>query len=149
MFQHIVRISSSRASEAILLMLCWPVRWDPQREDLTFFNQSALLYINFFQVQIFVHRQFIPTPRRPNPSLLPSLTICVSAARACMEIIEIQWRRTGVSTCALNPLHLPLFIGCIVLLMNLWGGKLSEKETAAVVADVKKCVDLLKELEVS
>ncbi|RPD73737.1 hypothetical protein L226DRAFT_96508 [Lentinus tigrinus ALCF2SS1-7] len=125
------------------------LRWDPDRKDLTFFNQSAFLYSHFYQFQIFVHRQFIPSPRRsPSSHQLPSMTICVSAARACMEVIETQWRRTGESNCALTPLHLPLFTTAIVLLMNLWGGKLSDRETETLVADIKKCVDIFKELEV-
>ncbi|KAI0697710.1 fungal-specific transcription factor domain-containing protein [Cerioporus squamosus] len=126
------------------------LRWNPPSEDPTFFKQSAFLYINFYQIQIYIHRQFIPSPRRTAPThQLPSLTICVSAARACMEVIEVQWKRTGISHCALAPLHIVLFTTAVVLLMNLWGGKPSAREAEALVADVRKCVNVMKELEVT
>ncbi|TFK88612.1 hypothetical protein K466DRAFT_66010 [Polyporus arcularius HHB13444] len=124
------------------------LRWDSRREDPIFFRQSAFLYTNFYQIQIFIHRQFIPSPRRPRPThQLPSLMICVSAARACMEVIEVQWKRTGISDIALTPLHLVLFTTCVVLLMNLWSGKPSEREAEALVADVRRSLNIMKELE--
>ncbi|TFK88611.1 hypothetical protein K466DRAFT_662196 [Polyporus arcularius HHB13444] len=124
------------------------LRWDPRVADPIFFKQSAFLYTNFYQIQIFIHRQFIPSPRHPRPShQLPSLMICVSAARACMEVVKVQWKRTGVSDYALTPLHMVLFNTCLVVLVNLWGGKPSEREAEALVADVRKCMDIMKALE--
>ena len=67
------------------------MRWDPDRADDVFFNQSAILYSNYYVLQIFVHRPFIPSPRRPLASAklsLPSMTICVNAARACLRVLE-------------------------------------------------------------
>jgi hypothetical protein len=71
------------------------VRWDPNREDETFFNQSACLHIWYYYLQILVHRPFISLPRRPSPPSFPSLAICTNAARTCSHIIDIQQRRTG------------------------------------------------------
>ncbi|KAI0737552.1 fungal-specific transcription factor domain-containing protein [Daedaleopsis nitida] len=125
------------------------LHWDPNRQDLTFFNQSAFLYANYYQLQIAVHRQYIPTPRRNTaPLLLPSLTICTSAARSCISVLDAQYKRTGLSMCALTPMHMPLVTSCTVLLVHLWGGKPSEKAAQALWGDVQKCLQILKEMEV-
>ena len=39
------------------------VRWNPNMKDLTFFNQSAYLHAFYFQIQIIVHRQWIPSAK--------------------------------------------------------------------------------------
>ena len=132
------------------LILCssHPVRWDPERRDLNFFNQSACLYANYYQLQIAVHRQYIPTPRRNTaPLLLPSLTICTSAARSCISVLDAQYKRTRSSMCALTPMHMPLVTSCTVLLVHLWGGKPSEKAAQALWGDVQKCLQILKDME--
>ncbi len=127
------------------------VRWDPKREDAVFLNQSAILYSNYYQLQIFVHRTFIPSPRRPlanaNTSL-PSMTICVSAARACLRVLEVQHRRSmdtwlGFTLYALTPLQMPLFTVGIMLLVYLWAGA---RDTQATLKDVAVCLNILKEL---
>ncbi|KAI1791324.1 fungal-specific transcription factor domain-containing protein [Ganoderma leucocontextum] len=128
--------------------------WDPHREDVLFLNQSAILYANYYQMQIFVHRLFIPSPRRPlaNANLsLPSMTICVNAARACLRVLEVQHRRTmtsgaeacGVTIYALTPLQMPLFTVGMMLLVYLWCGA---RDTRAALDDVDVCLDILKHL---
>ena len=127
------------------------VRWDPNREDTVFLNQSAILYANYYQLQIFVHRPFIPSPRRPlaNANLsLPSMTICASAARACLRVLEVQHRRamstrSGFTLYALTPLQMPLFTVGIMLLVYLWGGA---NDPHATLEDVNTCLGILKEL---
>jgi hypothetical protein len=64
------------------------VRWDPKREDPTFFYQSAHLYIAYYNAQISIHRPFIPQSRKPNALGLPSLTICTNAARTSSRVLE-------------------------------------------------------------
>lgn len=124
------------------------VRWDPNKEDITFFNQSASLYTTYYMTQISVHRQFIPTSRRAQPALaLPSLTICANAARSCVNVVHMQYQRTGVITCALKPMQLSLFTACIVLLVNLWGGSQSEKEEQSLREGIQKCLGILKDTE--
>ena len=73
------------------------MRWDPNRENLLFLNQSANLYANYYQLQIAVHRPFIPSPRKPSPLSFPSLAICANAARSLIHIVDIHLRRTGAS----------------------------------------------------
>lgn len=37
------------------------MRWDPNRENSLFFDQSATLYSTYYHVQILIHRPFIPS----------------------------------------------------------------------------------------
>ncbi|KAI0351792.1 hypothetical protein OH77DRAFT_1498379 [Trametes cingulata] len=122
------------------------LRWDPSRDNLLFLNQSANLYAHYYQLQIAVHRPFISSPRKPSPLLFPSLAICTNAARSCIHVLDVQYRRTGVPT-FFN--QMSLFTAGIVLLLNIWGGKRSGLSTdpAKEMADVHKCMKMLKELE--
>ncbi|KAI0720409.1 hypothetical protein C8Q72DRAFT_862307 [Fomitopsis betulina] len=122
------------------------LRWDPNREDLVFLNQSATLYASYYQLQISVHRPFIPSPRKPSPLSFPSLAICTNAARSCTHVMDVQCRRAG------SPLpsnQVAMFTCGIVLLLNIWGGKRSGLATDAQkeMADVHKCMKMLKMLE--
>ena len=73
---------------------CNLVRWDPNREDPTFFCQSAFLHVSFYHLQILIHRPFIPTPRKSSSVTFPSLTICANAARTAARIIDAQIQRS-------------------------------------------------------
>ena len=131
------------------------VRWDPDREDDLFLNQSAILYANYYQLQIFIHRTFIPSPRRPlaNANLsLPSMTICVNAARACLRVLDVQNRRAkapswgetcGVTIYALTPLQMPLFTVGMMLLVYLWCGA---RDARSALDDVDVCLSILRDL---
>ena len=77
---------------------CPSVRWDPTRENILFLNQSANLYANYYQLQIAVHRPFIPSPRKPSPLSFPSLAICTNAARSCIHVLDVQYKRAGESS---------------------------------------------------
>ncbi|KAI0706989.1 fungal-specific transcription factor domain-containing protein [Earliella scabrosa] len=122
------------------------LRWDPTRENVLFLNQSANLYANYYQLQIAVHRPFIPSPRKPSPLSFPSLAICTNAARSCIHVLDVQYKRAGMPT-YFN--QMSLFTAGIVLLLNIWGGKRSGLSTdpAKEMADVHKCMKMLKLLE--
>ncbi|KAI0771317.1 fungal-specific transcription factor domain-containing protein [Trametes elegans] len=124
----------------------WTVRWDPNRQNMLFLNQSANLYAHYYQLQIAVHRPFIPSPRKPSPLSFPSLAICTNAARSCIHVLDVQYRRAGGPT-FFN--QMSLFTAGIVLLLNIWGGKRSGLSTDAAkeMADVHKCMKMLKQLE--
>ncbi|KAL1744459.1 fungal-specific transcription factor domain-containing protein [Schizophyllum fasciatum] len=102
------------------------LRWDPNREDEVFFNQSVQLYATYYHVQILVHRPFIPSPRKPSPLSFPSLAICANAARSLIHIVDIHLRRTGASHPSMTS---SIFTAGIVLLLNIWGGKRSGLST--------------------
>lgn len=71
------------------------VRWDPHREDPIFFRQSAILYANYYHLQILVHRPFIPSPKKPSSLSFPSLAICTNAARSCSHLVDYSRDRLG------------------------------------------------------
>lgn len=83
------------------------VRWDPHREDLVFLNQSSVLYMKYYQLQIFIHRPFLPTSRKSSRLTLPSLAICTNAARSCIHVSDVQCRRNGtpLAYSRVRPLH--------------------------------------------
>ncbi|EIN10102.1 hypothetical protein PUNSTDRAFT_102126 [Punctularia strigosozonata HHB-11173 SS5] len=120
------------------------LRWDPKREDMLFFNQSAYLHLEYYNLQIIIHRPFIPSPRKPSPLSFPSLAICTNAARSSSHVIDIHRRRCDNKPSAFTLIY--AFTSGIVLLLNIWGGKRSgassnpEKE----MADVHKCMQVLK-----
>jgi hypothetical protein len=122
------------------------VRWDPNRENETFFKLSACLYANYYHLQILVHRPFIPTPGKPSPLSYPSLAICTNAARSCSHVVAIQQKR-GIQ--APPYAMMAVFTSAIVLLLNIWGGKKSGLvlDSKKEMADVHKCMRVLKSIE--
>ncbi|KAI0081043.1 hypothetical protein K474DRAFT_57243 [Panus rudis PR-1116 ss-1] len=122
------------------------LRWDPNRENPLFLNQSAFLYAHYYQLQISVHRPFIPSPRKPSPLSFPSLAICTNAARSCTHVLDVPFRRFGT---VLFHNQIALFTSGIVLLLNIWGGKRSGLtiDPAKEMTEVHKCMKMLKHLE--
>jgi hypothetical protein len=89
------------------------VRWNPNREDDNFFNQSVALYTEYYYIQIIIHRPFIPSPSKPRPLTFPSLAICTNAARSCLHILHIQGiRNKDPAPHILVPIR---FLGCCPL----------------------------------
>ncbi|KAJ7495855.1 putative fungal-specific transcription factor [Mycena galericulata] len=123
------------------------LRWDPERKDRMHFNQSALLHAAYYNVQILLHRPFIPAPLESSPpGPIPSLAICTNAARSCARIFEVHDKR-GIP---LNSNNLPVaFTAGVVLLLNSWCSKRSgfpyyqPKELDVVF----KCLKLMTEAE--
>ena len=72
------------------------VRWDPRREDPDFLSQSAFLYSTYYELQIVVHRQYIPSPKKTLSLPFPSLAICANAARSLVHIVEVQHERSPI-----------------------------------------------------
>ncbi|KDQ52727.1 hypothetical protein JAAARDRAFT_702130 [Jaapia argillacea MUCL 33604] len=121
------------------------LRWDPTRETLVFFKQSANLYCHYYHLQILVHRPFIPLPRKPSPLSFPSLAICTNAARSCSHVVDVLRKRSDPME-GYPHLLMPVFSAAIVLLLNIWGGKRSGLSTdpAKEMTEVHKCMQLLK-----
>jgi hypothetical protein len=138
------------------------VRWDPKREDATFFHQSAALYSIYYQLQIVVHRPFIPQSGKQSPIALSSLAICTNAARACSRVVDAhQLRRNGrvsiqtvricplLSTSSLTLDQMAAFSSGMVLLLNIWGSKCNGivLDPAKEMTDVHRCMNVLKQCE--
>ncbi|OSC99411.1 hypothetical protein PYCCODRAFT_1373263 [Trametes coccinea BRFM310] len=124
------------------------LRWDPHREDVDFLNQSAALYAKYYQLQIVIHRPFLPTIRKTETSRLsfPSLAICTNAARSCVHISDVQFKRAG-RPLALKLNRISLFLAGVVLLINMWAGKKAGLANQSATEDVQKCLKMLKALE--
>ncbi|KAF7328632.1 Zn(2)-C6 fungal-type domain-containing protein [Mycena sanguinolenta] len=96
------------------------LRWDPNRPEDAFFDQSVFLYCSYYQVQMTIHRPFVPMMRSAVPRSLPSLGICTNAARSCSHVAETsRLRKNGVPV----PEILSVFTSGMILLLNVWSGK--------------------------
>ncbi|KAI0682880.1 fungal-specific transcription factor domain-containing protein [Cytidiella melzeri] len=123
------------------------LRWDPNREDRVFLAQSAALYASYYNLQIIVHRPFISSPRKPSALVFPSLAICTNAARSCIHVLDVNFRKHGSASFA-NIMS--LFLAGIILLLNIWGGKRAGSviaDPAKEMSDVYKAMKMLKALE--
>jgi len=121
------------------------VRWDPDRKDDNFFNQSVSIYATYYYIQIVVHRQFIPSPNKPSPLTFPSLAISTNAARSCCSVIDTQRRRNSGS----NPppfIQLPAFAAGTALLLNMWGQKRAGLSTSPQADKDKTMLHVCKEV---
>ncbi|KAJ7467436.1 hypothetical protein B0H11DRAFT_2239440 [Mycena galericulata] len=119
------------------------LRWDPACPNDLFFDQSATLHCSFYVLQILIHRPFIPAIRRDaGPTSFPSLAICNTAARMCTSVAETQQRRRPN-----NPLifgQTAVFTAAIVLLLNIWGSNRTGRARDADLADVHRCMHVLR-----
>ncbi|KIR32739.1 nuclear protein [Cryptococcus deuterogattii MMRL2647] len=128
------------------------LRWDPSRSDYQLFRQSAVLYIYYYYCQILIHRPFIPGPRNQHAADLPSLAICVNAARSICNITDAALKRGRQEGClpgrALNvSFMLPTWIAAIILLINIYSGKQTTAEREKALIDIGRCIAAGKELE--
>ncbi|KAJ7593052.1 fungal-specific transcription factor domain-containing protein [Mycena floridula] len=117
------------------------LRWDPQKEDLTFFNQSSVLYVTYYYVQILIHKSFIPSQANviSTDRSFPSLAICANAARSCAHVMDIQSRRGFLP---LPNIKIAVFNSALVLIMNHW--RLAQSNHEDEYADVYKCINILR-----
>ncbi|KAJ7584210.1 fungal-specific transcription factor domain-containing protein [Mycena floridula] len=123
------------------------LRWNPDEDDLDFFAQSFQLYTCLYQLQILVHRPFLPAPGNEATSSATSLAICTNAARSCSHIVDIFYRRTG----QIMPFSVGnVFISGVVLMLQLWAGRRVGLNVNLIErkADVQKCLDWLSRCEV-
>ena len=74
------------------------MRWDPQREDETFFVQSANLRSAYYFIQIAIHRPFIPSSRKGSSLSFAALAICASAARAYSHVADALRKKYPLRT---------------------------------------------------
>ncbi|EJU04909.1 hypothetical protein DACRYDRAFT_114226 [Dacryopinax primogenitus] len=122
------------------------LKWDPSVEDSLWFDQSATLFSTYYQLQILIHRPFIPSPRRPSPLSFPSLAICSNAARSSAHICEHVRRRKAT---ILPGIIVSAFTSGIVLLINVWGGKKTgmKLDPTSQLQDTHNCMQVLKMAE--
>ncbi|KAK0441804.1 fungal-specific transcription factor domain-containing protein [Desarmillaria tabescens] len=121
------------------------LRWDPARENLMHFNQSAALHLSYYHVQMLIHRPFITAPEHdPSKARFPSLAICTNAARSYSRVAHIQSCRSGM----IFPVAgLLTFNAAIVLLFNMWGKNRPDVGSRREMDDVLKCMEVLADME--
>ncbi|KAF9010740.1 fungal-specific transcription factor domain-containing protein [Cyathus striatus] len=122
------------------------LRWNSSCTNELILKQSAALYATYYNIQIFIHRPFIPSPRNPHPVSFPSLAICTNAARSCCHVLE-SYSRLGALP--LPHLQITAFQSAVILLLNIWGGKKSgmAPNPRREMEDVQKCMKMLKDSE--
>ncbi|KAJ7758569.1 fungal-specific transcription factor domain-containing protein, partial [Mycena maculata] len=117
------------------------LRWDPDRAN-PFFDQSAVLYMTYYYIQITTHRPYI---HKPTAWSAPSLSICTSAARSVLNIADIWMNRLHRLPFAL--IQNPVFVSAIILVLNLFGSKRAglpiDKNNKDLV-QVGKALDILR-----
>ncbi len=144
------------------------MRWNPEQENVLFLSQAATIAAFYYLHQIAVHRSFMASSRRESPISPLSTIICMNAARAAIQVVEVLYNRTGnpshrntasppsldeiissVLTLAWSPWQGMLFVSAIVLMTNMLGLKRSgqavniEKDLALV----GKSIELLRSLQ--
>ncbi|KAJ7731002.1 fungal-specific transcription factor domain-containing protein [Mycena maculata] len=115
---------------------------DSPIQDDTFFDQSAVLQCTYYYTRIMIHRPFIPVIRGIlDPTHLPSLAICTTAARACINVAEMQQQRRPNTPLRFG--QTPLFTSAVVLLLNLWGGSGTAVAKTKDLHDIHRCITML------
>ncbi|KAK6977508.1 Zn(2)-C6 fungal-type domain-containing protein [Favolaschia claudopus] len=117
-----------------------------EREDI-FFDQSVLLYCSYYNVQMSIHRPFIPTIRKGEPTSLPSLAICTNAARSCSHVADISRLKKG--DVPVPVIINSVFTSGVILLLNIWSGKRTglPPHLNSAISEVQKCMAVMKNCE--
>ncbi|KAK0462413.1 fungal-specific transcription factor domain-containing protein, partial [Desarmillaria tabescens] len=120
------------------------LRWNPNRENPIHFNQSALLYVLYFQLRILIHRPFIAASVDAVPLHIHSLHICTNAARSCSRIVDTQRVRGYVYPVS----GFVAFDVGVVLLFNIWYLKYFDHsfDVSDDIDNVHNCMKVLEHL---
>ncbi|KAJ7725379.1 hypothetical protein B0H16DRAFT_1430002 [Mycena metata] len=95
------------------------LRWDSDSPPQgIFFDQSIVLHVTYYQIQIMIHRPYI---HKTHALAAPSLFICTSAARTILHIARgwLDKRRGQPFPTVANA----IFISAIILFLNSFGTK--------------------------
>ncbi|KAI0033780.1 fungal-specific transcription factor domain-containing protein, partial [Vararia minispora EC-137] len=131
------------------------LKWNPGCEETIWMLQSSCLYTSYYELQISIHRCFLPTAQKPSPVTFPSLSICANAARSCCHIIEVAkpklpkiWREDIFGVC-IAILPMASFAAALVLLLSIFGAKKNGMaiDTSKDMARVYICMQSIKESE--
>ncbi|KAJ7486872.1 fungal-specific transcription factor domain-containing protein [Mycena latifolia] len=115
--------------------------WDPAREDALFFDQSASLHCFYYYARILIHRPFLPAVR-PGTKPEPAVSICNEAAWACINVADIQRRRSPDTPLLLS--QTPVFTACMILLLNMWDEASEPHYPKEALAHIHTGIDVLK-----
>ncbi|KAF9034244.1 hypothetical protein BDZ89DRAFT_1130785 [Hymenopellis radicata] len=116
--------------------------WDPSREPILFFDQSAVLHAIWYNIQIQIHRPFIVPKGTPLSS--SSLAICRSAARSCARVLDTQREKGRLMMFGFT---MSAFAAGIVLSLTMWGNKREGWSTEKETEDIERCLRVLQATE--
>ncbi|KAJ8095462.1 Gypsy retrotransposon integrase-like protein 1 [Marasmius tenuissimus] len=143
------------------------LKWNPANPNSLFFNQSTILWITYYWLQMLVHKPFMTLSsaveqESENPLAFPSLSICVNAARAVVHILEAKQRRCDRErrerANAIGKMWIPepglgpfptvtvaIISSAIILFSNAWRGIRMKTTPDAFLelADVYRCKEVL------
>ncbi|KZV60489.1 hypothetical protein PENSPDRAFT_759962 [Peniophora sp. CONT] len=118
------------------------LRWDPNCKDPVLYQQAASLMARFHEMQIIIHRPYIS----PGQSgVLPSLTVCSTAARSCSRMIDVI--RLHFPGCAPH-LYACAYTSAAVLLNSIGSARrLRSSVNPEDLSAVQACMEYVKSLE--
>ncbi|KAJ2927989.1 hypothetical protein H1R20_g9099, partial [Candolleomyces eurysporus] len=122
------------------------LRWNPDRLQGPFLNQSAKLFITYYATQMLAHRQFVMCKAHQKLAM-SSLAICINAARACTRIVERQSRDGKFTAPHAQP---ALFTAGLMLILNVWRARDTGHALASERRDIDAvftCIKVIKSYE--
>ncbi|KAJ7647922.1 fungal-specific transcription factor domain-containing protein [Roridomyces roridus] len=109
--------------------------WDPSKvQQDVFFDQSAVLHATYHWLQITIHRPYI---NNPTPIAGPSLSICLTAARSTLSVVDLWSTRSAYV--ASGFLQNPTFVSAVILLMNIFAAKCRARVGLNLDKDLAQC----------
>ncbi|KZV77208.1 hypothetical protein PENSPDRAFT_660467 [Peniophora sp. CONT] len=125
------------------------LRWDPRPTDPTFLFQSGVLHTEYNQIQIVVHRAYIPTPRKPPQTTFPSLAICTNAARSCCQIVSYCRKNVPLLSGNFNAFQKAAFQPATVLIFAIWNARRNgfQIDISKDMQYIWECMDILRAAE--
>ncbi|KAK0212277.1 fungal-specific transcription factor domain-containing protein [Desarmillaria ectypa] len=96
------------------------LRWDPNRKEQLFFNQSEFLYITYQYTRILLHRPYIPRNfDSKTATLYPSVATCMEAGMTCLDVVNVQKQRGYIES-----FNVVAFVNSVTLtlLLIVWSG---------------------------
>ncbi|VDC05639.1 unnamed protein product [Peniophora sp. CBMAI 1063] len=118
------------------------LRWDPDRTDDVFFCQSAHLWMQYHEMRIMVHRQFISSPQT-TPLPFPALAMCTSAAHSLAHLIAALYTRLPNCT---GILHWGAGYAGLVLLIGIGNARLHNLvyDRKSAMADIETMLAIFR-----
>ncbi|KAJ7078784.1 hypothetical protein C8R44DRAFT_992672 [Mycena epipterygia] len=118
------------------------LKWDPYRENVVFFDQSAALYCFYYYTRIMLYRPLIGASGETQSMGIQLVEICNNAARACARVTEIHRRRRPD-----HPLLFsqdPIFTSATVLVHNILSDKNKNETATEDVVHVRTFMSVLQ-----
>ena len=117
------------------------MRWDPDRENIIHFEQSAFLYYSYHYVTLFLNQPFSNASHDALGHRQPSAERCMEA-QACIRLVSIASSRTIVNS---HGCFVTLLSGA-VLLTTIWTtrSQYPSADVSELVRGVQRCLSILR-----